>query len=262
MKRKMFTTFMVIGLILFMPSQASAITYAKGVILDGEQVKMEVLPVIENGRTLVPLRGLFESMEASVTWDQSTKTATVYYDGNLASVTIEELMADINGFAVKLDVPAKIINERTMVPLRFMAEALGYDVSFIDGWVHLDSLTDYEFYTILDEFDIDIAQYSLAHDDILVETTYNLDLNSVVISMTKEGLAKEIREATKDETFKDEWTEYIEYLKELSTITVDYFEASGYDMDGMVEFVDDENPDSVLLKIVNGVVVYDEILVD
>ena len=56
MKRIIFAMFMVCTLIVSLPLNAEAATYAKGIILDGQQIETEIAPIIENGRTLVPVR--------------------------------------------------------------------------------------------------------------------------------------------------------------------------------------------------------------
>jgi beta-lactamase superfamily II metal-dependent hydrolase len=99
------------------------------VILDGQALSFEVPPVIESGRTLVPLRAIFEALGAEVQWDGATQTVTA--NKNAAKVIIAiGGNAYKNGFPVVLDVPAKIINNRTMVPLRFVSESLGCDVNW------------------------------------------------------------------------------------------------------------------------------------
>ena len=262
MKKLIFTLFMIFALILSLPTQSSAFTNAKGVILDGYEIEMDMAPIIENGRTLVPLRGVLEAMGATVTWDQSTKTASAFFDGNSASVTINKFTAYANGYAMTLEVPAKIVNGRTMVPLRFMAEAIGYDVSFSDGWVYLEMpmTDDYsDFYTLLDDFDMYVAQPELANEDVNVTTFYSEELDSVVVSLESEGLRQKWIKWSKEEGFQREWKYYVNYMRELTVNGLDYFDNYGYDVDVMVEAVNDEDPDTVMLQIINGVVQYDEI---
>lgn len=255
MKKILFTIFMVIVLILSVPSGADAATYAKGIILDGEPIAMEVAPVIDNGRTLVPVRGVLEAMGASVTWDPSTKTATALYEGISVSVTIDKFKAYVDGNETILDVPAKIIDGRTMVPLRFVAEAIGYDVDYKDGWIYLDYS---EFYALLDQFNNEIVQPEFASKGPLVTTTYNDELNAVVISIEADGFAKELMALGKDKSSKKEWTEFMESMKLLSNSVVEYFDASGYDVDGIVEVINDEDSEFIMIEVKNGIITYDE----
>ena len=113
------------------------------------QVNNEILgfstpPVTESDRTLVPMRFLFEKLGADVTWDEATQTATatIAADTNAqiqtfgtaqaksVSVSIDNTTAVVNGQAKVMDVPARLINDKTMVPLRFLSENLGYTVTW------------------------------------------------------------------------------------------------------------------------------------
>jgi len=97
--------------------------------LDGNKLTLDTPPIIDNGRTLVPMRAIFEALGAGVEWDGATSTVT-------ASVGDTEIQLVIggkafkNGTAVNLDVPAKLYEGRTMVPLRFVSESLGAKVDW------------------------------------------------------------------------------------------------------------------------------------
>ncbi|MDY3929185.1 MAG: copper amine oxidase N-terminal domain-containing protein [Clostridia bacterium] len=106
----------------------------KGIIptvsYNGEKIKFDQIPVIENGRTLVPLRAIFEKIGADVEWDGDTQTITASKDNTEISLTIDNAEAVKNGEKVTLDVPAKIVNGRTLVPVRFVADCFGVDVQW------------------------------------------------------------------------------------------------------------------------------------
>jgi hypothetical protein len=89
-----------------------------------------VPPVVENGTTLVPLRVIFQSLGAEVNWEGSTQTVTAVKDGITIKLTIGNKTAYKNNVPVTLLVPAKIIRESTMVPLRFVSESLGTTVNW------------------------------------------------------------------------------------------------------------------------------------
>lgn len=86
--------------------------------------------ILKNGRTLVPLRAIFESLGADVQWDGATQTVTGTKGDTRIELQLGSTQASVNGTAVTLDVPAEMINYRTMVPVRFIAESLGAYV----GW--------------------------------------------------------------------------------------------------------------------------------
>jgi len=102
------------------------------VVVGGEHIEADVPPVIVEGRTLLPLRKVFECMGAEVSYDEKNRTAKAKKDGTEIEITIDNKIARVNGEAVELDVPAMIMQGRTMVPVRFAAEALGGD-AYWDG---------------------------------------------------------------------------------------------------------------------------------
>ena len=107
---------------------------APTVVLDGKQLSFsDTQPIIEDGRTLVPLRSIFESMGATVTWNQDTQTATAIKGNKTVILPIGSTEPTINGQVKKLDVPAKIVNGRTLAPLRFVGEAFGGTVGWDQG---------------------------------------------------------------------------------------------------------------------------------
>ena len=87
-------------------------------------------PVIESGRTLVPLRFIFETMGADVDWDGSTQTAIVTGNNTSVKFSIDNVTATVDGTAKTMDVPARLINDKTLVPLRFLSEELGFNVEW------------------------------------------------------------------------------------------------------------------------------------
>ncbi|MDD4561996.1 MAG: N-acetylmuramoyl-L-alanine amidase [Syntrophomonadaceae bacterium] len=100
------------------------------VIFDGRQLTFEVPPIIENGRTLVPLRAIFEAMGASVSWDNNTRTATSVKGTTTVVLPIGSTRPTVNGQVWPLEVPGKIVKNRTLVPLRFVGEAFGGKVDW------------------------------------------------------------------------------------------------------------------------------------
>lgn len=94
-------------------------------LVNGEEPQMDVQPLIENGRTLVPFRAIAEALGAEkVEWDAETRTVTVTKGDLEVVLTIDNLVATVDGTEYKLDVPAKIKDGRTVIPLRFLSEAL------------------------------------------------------------------------------------------------------------------------------------------
>ncbi len=103
------------------------------VTLDGEVVDVESYgspATIVEGRTLVPLRAIFEALGASVEWDNVTRTVTSEKGADTISLTVGADTFYKNDEPIELDVPAQIINDRTMVPARAIAEAYGVGVEW------------------------------------------------------------------------------------------------------------------------------------
>jgi len=102
------------------------------VFVDFNEIEFDVSPTIIEGRTVVPLRAIFESLDAQVEWDEMTRTVTGYRNNTSVSLVIDSKIATVNGEQVQLDVPATIVSGRTLVPARFISESLGAKVSW-DG---------------------------------------------------------------------------------------------------------------------------------
>ncbi|HEX9061060.1 MAG TPA: stalk domain-containing protein [Clostridia bacterium] len=95
------------------------------IVYKGKRLYPDVDPVIINGRTMVPMRFIFEAMGLDVKWDATTQTATGSRDGKNIVLHINDKTAFVDGNASSLDTPATIIDGRTMVPVRFIAESTG-----------------------------------------------------------------------------------------------------------------------------------------
>lgn len=100
------------------------------VSVNGKNLVMDEPPVIVGGRTLVPLRTIFEAIGVTPIWDNATKTVTASTDKVSLRLTIGEGKALVNGKPVTLDVPGTLVNGRTMIPTRFIAETFDSVV----GW--------------------------------------------------------------------------------------------------------------------------------
>lgn len=95
------------------------------VVVNGEVQTYDTVPYIEAGRTIVPLRGIFEALGSEVVWDQRTQTVTAFKGETIIQLQIGSKVAQVNSQRVTLDAPARNKNGRTMMPLRFISEAMG-----------------------------------------------------------------------------------------------------------------------------------------
>lgn len=110
--------------------------------VDGQALKLDQPPVIQDGRTLVPLRAIFEALGARVQWDAESQSVTAEKRFTDISLVIGHNKLFINGDEKALDVPAQIIEGRTMVPVRAISEAFGAKVDWnaSTGTVTIDSV--------------------------------------------------------------------------------------------------------------------------
>jgi len=125
--------FLLIFILLLLPvSVAFAETADITLKADGKVLETDVPPIIVNDRTLVPVRVVSESSGADVEWNSEKRLVTITTDKTEIKLEIDSSEATVNDKTVNLDAPAQIVSDRTMVPVRFVAEAFGYTVEW-DG---------------------------------------------------------------------------------------------------------------------------------
>lgn len=100
------------------------------VTLNGEKMIFDQSPVVVDGRTLVPLRAIFEALGATVEWNGTTQTVTSTKDGTIISMTIGKTEMYKNGEKIALDIAPQIVGGRTLVPVRAVAEGFGVSVDW------------------------------------------------------------------------------------------------------------------------------------
>lgn len=171
-KKFLLMLILILSVSMFAPILSSAETNEITVSIDGEIIDFDVEPQIINGRTMVPMRTIFETLGATVLWDEETETITsnrVYEDSGF--ITEKEIVLQIDNptmhvkrtshpiyeneefqFAPKeywfeddvtLDTPAFIVDGRTLVPLRAISETFNLYVSWDDDTNTVIILTSY-----------------------------------------------------------------------------------------------------------------------
>lgn len=122
----------LVGLLIFPMMLQSPVQAAVPIkiVIDGVTLSTDQPPVAVNGRTLVPMRAIFEALEATIHWDQKTKTVTAKKEDTTIILKLGSKLATINNKAVNLDVPGQSLNGRILVPTRFVSEALGQEVNW------------------------------------------------------------------------------------------------------------------------------------
>ena len=125
---------LLVCLCILMTSVAALAENEVTVNFNGEKMEFDAAPFIENDRTLVPMRALFEAVGAKVTWDASTQTVLVLNEkeavAKFIALQIGQDTAFVGDEKKALDVPARIVKGRTFVPLRFVMEELGCEVTW------------------------------------------------------------------------------------------------------------------------------------
>lgn len=118
--------FMLMFLFMF-PCLVSANSI--GLYIDGREISCDVPPIIQNDRTLVPVRAIFEAFGAECKWNDSEKSVSVTGNKNIV-LYIGSKTAYVDGTKKTLDCAPIIQNDRTLIPVRFISETLGYNIEW------------------------------------------------------------------------------------------------------------------------------------
>lgn len=103
------------------------------VMVNGEYLESDVWPYIKDGRTMVPVRAVAEALECTVEWMEPNEVRIISGD-NIIKMYIGQTNYSVNGVEKQLDVTPFIEDGSTMVPVRFIAEALGATVELVDEY--------------------------------------------------------------------------------------------------------------------------------
>jgi hypothetical protein len=130
MKKKIVSLLLVLMvLLMFVPNLASANEPIK-LWVNGNYIETDVAPFIENDRTLVPIRVVSETLGYKVDWVEETKEVIITSIGKTMVLIIDNPNSTVGGKTVSLDVAPKLVNSRTFVPIRFIAEEFGQKVDW------------------------------------------------------------------------------------------------------------------------------------
>ena len=120
-------------LLLFGGAGGAALAAAITIQLDGQNLSLPVPPIVDSGYTLVPLRVIAENMGATVDYNGATKGIAIQKEQNIIKLQVGSKNATINGVSTTLQMPARVVNGNTLVPLRFVSESLGAQVDWIES---------------------------------------------------------------------------------------------------------------------------------
>lgn len=111
------------------------------IVLNGQNIPCDSPPQIRNDRTVVPISSIVKPLGGTADFDGKARTVSVSVSGKSILFTLDSTHVMVDGVVKQLDTPAVIIKDRTMIPVRFLAEELGYNVRWggVDRTVYIDA---------------------------------------------------------------------------------------------------------------------------
>ena len=132
MKKKIFAVILTLSAVISCLSISVSAADIR-VFVDHVRIQFDVEPQLINNRTMVPLRAIFEAMGATVSWDGDTQTVTATKGSRTVVSTVGDTAMYVNGTKTEMDVAPMIVDNRTLVPARFVAEAFDCTVEWIEN---------------------------------------------------------------------------------------------------------------------------------
>jgi len=176
------------------------------VYLDNKKVQFDVSPLLVNGRTMVPMRAIFEKLGATVEWENDLKLATAQRGDIIVGITIDDTTMYKNGEPIVLDVPAQLKDGRTLVPLRAISEAFDCDVQWNGDTRTVNIFTKPDYKAIQQDYAFDVLKtfvlvnqtevisevpaYTRTSNDLYGSTKYIIDFNAQVDAVTLSMIKK------------------------------------------------------------------------
>ncbi|MDR2183276.1 MAG: copper amine oxidase N-terminal domain-containing protein [Clostridiales bacterium] len=136
MKKKIFAGLLIMAALMVF-NAALVLADDIRVQFDGVYVHTQPAPIIVEGRAMLPARAIVEMLGGEIYWDDELRQVLINQGGTRIVLTIDRPTVYVNGAPQQLDVPPQIVEGRTLVPLRFVAESLGLDVDFSEGTVFI-----------------------------------------------------------------------------------------------------------------------------
>ncbi|KKM09898.1 hypothetical protein SY88_17150 [Clostridiales bacterium PH28_bin88] len=99
-----------------------------------KRINFDVNPQNRNGRLLVPFRAIAETLGAQVGWNNALRQVAMKKDDQEVVLTLDSDTVLVNGNAATIDVPATVVEGRTLVPLRFISETFGVKIDWQPDW--------------------------------------------------------------------------------------------------------------------------------
>lgn len=131
--KKLFSIILTLSLLMGLASVATATAVEIKVTVDGEALLFDVPPMIIQGRTMVPVRGVLEALGATVEWEGTTQTVTAVKEDITITMEIGKSYLTVNEETVQLEVPTTLEGDRTLAPVRPVVEGLNAVVEWDAG---------------------------------------------------------------------------------------------------------------------------------
>ncbi|MGJ7046186.1 copper amine oxidase N-terminal domain-containing protein [Thermoanaerobacterium thermosulfurigenes] len=119
-------------------TEAKYTKFAGKMKANGREIKFDIPPVIKSGTTLIPVRAVVKSLGANVNWDAASNTVTITKGDKTIVFDLNNSKVYVNGTEVTIEVPPMTINNRTFVPIRFIAEILGEKINYDNNTGNID----------------------------------------------------------------------------------------------------------------------------
>lgn len=112
--------------------QADNQVFAASTTTASSEANITMNGILRNNSTLTPLRQFAESLGFTVNWNEENRSITVVKDGKTIELTLNQSTAYVNGKPVELDIPPLLHHDLTVVPVRFISEAFGASVQWVN----------------------------------------------------------------------------------------------------------------------------------
>ena len=183
--------------------------YGISVCVDGKEISFDTAPCILNDRTMVPMRGIFEALGASVEWEDAAKTVKATRGERTVSLTVGADKMTVDDKTVSLDTPLVIRDNRTLVPVRAISEALGVSVDWLDEIKTVSVITDKESEKTAVLYDLNHIEKEV--DSRLVDRYtaigYRENLDGLYVELYSPGGKGKIPKDTLEKNIENGWSE-------------------------------------------------------
>lgn len=197
MKKVFLTILFAVTIITLLSISGYAANNEVTVNVDGKTVLFDVPPQVINGRTMVPIRAIFEALGADVEWDDSTNTANSSIGNYKVSLTLNQDYIVANSEKIQMDTQAIMVNNRILAPARFVAESFLCDVLWEEASQIVHIFTPYNLNEFYPYSDLPSLTTQIAKPPIDIGADFDVDENgrdifsfaySLPIDFAQEGM--------------------------------------------------------------------------